>query len=297
MRRGLLTGAGAYLIWGLFPLYWPLLEPAGATEILAHRMVWSLVVMLGVLTVVRGWAALARATWRTWALVAAGAVLVSVNWGVYIYAVNHGQVLEAALGYFINPLVTVTLGVLILSEKLSRRQWAAVGLGLAAVVVIAANSTRFPWVSLVLAGSFAAYGLVKKVIRLPPTASLTAEGLVQFLPAVVFLILLHSGGRDTLTGHGAAHVVLLATAGVVTVVPLLAFAAAARALPLSTLGLLQYMTPVTQFLLGVLWAHEHMPTARWIGFGFVWVALVVLSFDGVATSRRSVRARHHEMAQ
>lgn len=297
MRRGLLTGAAAYLIWGLFPLYWPLLEPAGATEILAHRMVWSLAVMLVVLTVVRGWPVLVHAPGRTWALVAAGAVLVSINWGVYIYAVNHDQVVEAALGYFINPLVTVSLGVLIFAERLGIRQWIAVSLGLAAVVVIAVNSSRFPWVSLVLAASFAAYGLVKKVIRLPPTASLTAEGLVQFLPAVVFLILLHTGGRDTLAGHGAGHVTLLALSGVVTVIPLLAFAAAARALPLSTMGLLQFLTPVTQFLLGVFWAHEHMPTARWIGFGLVWIALIVLSIDGLAATRRSVRARDHEMAQ
>lgn len=297
MRRGLLTGVAAYLIWGLFPLYWPLLEPAGATEILAHRMVWSLVIMLLVLTAVQGWSELRRASLRTWALVAAAAVLVSVNWGVYIYAVNHNQVVEAALGYFINPLVTVSLGVVVFAERLSTRQWIAVLLGLAAVIVIATNSTRFPWVSLVLAASFAAYGLVKKVVRLPPTASLTAEGMVQFLPAVVFLIFLRTGGRDTLAGHGTGHVLLLALSGVVTVIPLLAFAAAARALPLSTLGLLQFLTPVTQFLLGVLWFHEHMPTARWVGFGFVWVALIMLSVDGLAATRRSVRARDHEMAQ
>ena len=297
MRRGLLTGTAAYLIWGLFPLYWPLLEPAGATEILAHRMVWSLVVMLVLLTVVRGWPALVSAPGRTWALVAAGAVLVSINWGVYIYAVNHDQVVEAALGYFINPLVTVSIGVLVLAERLRTRQWIAVSLGLAAVVVIAVNSARFPWVSLVLAGSFASYGVVKKVIRLPPTASLTAEGLVQFLPAVVFLTVLHTSGRDTLTGHGSGHVLLLGLSGVVTVIPLLAFAAAARALPLSTMGLLQFLTPVTQFLLGVLWAHEHMPTARWIGFGFVWVALILLSIDALAAARRSVGAGDHEMAQ
>ena len=286
-RRGLVLGVTAYLIWGLFPLYWPLLEPAGAIEILAHRMVWSLVVMLVVLTALRGWGALRRAGQRTWLLVGLGAVTIAVNWGVYIYAVNHDQVVDAALGYFINPLVSVVTGVLFFGERLRPALWAAVGLGAVAVVVIGIAGGHVPWISLVLAASFAGYGVVKKVVALPPPASLTAEGLVLLLPALAYLTLIRVHGNDTLVGHGTGHVLLLILSGLVTVVPLLAFAGAAQLLPLSILGLLQYLTPMAQFLLGVLWAHEHMPPARWIGFICVWAALAVMTADGLMTARRA----------
>ena len=290
-RRGLVLGVTAYLIWGLFPLYWPLLKPAGATEILAHRMIWSLVVMVLVLTVLRGWGALRRAGLRTWLLVALGAVTIAVNWGVYIYAVNNDQVVDAALGYFINPLVSVVTGVVFFGEKLRPALWVAVGLGAVAVVVIGIAGGHVPWISLILAASFAGYGVVKKVIALPPPASLTAEGLVLLVPALVFLSVLRVHGTDTLVGHGSGHIVLLVLSGVVTVVPLLAFAGAAQALPLSILGLLQYLTPMAQFLLGVLWAHEHMPPARWIGFICVWAALAVMTFDGLRAGQRARRTK------
>lgn len=285
MQRGVLYGVAAYLIWGLFPLYWPLLEPAGAGEILAHRMVWSLVVMAVVVTARRQWKVLRGAAGRTWLMVVAASVLISVNWGVYIYAVNSGHVVEAALGYFVNPLLSVTLGVLVFHERLQLLQWAAVALGAGAVVVISVASGRFPWVALVLAASFGLYGLVKKVIPLPPPASLTAEGIVLLIPALGFLTLLQVHGRSTLTGHGAGHVVLLAASGLVTVIPLLAFAAAARALPLSVLGLLQYLTPVVQFLIGVIWLDEKLSGARWAGFALVWVALILLSIAGLRLVR------------
>src|SRR6195952_5948654 len=170
-------------MWGLFPLYWPLLKPAGAGEILAHRMVWSLVVMSIVVTVLRGWSKIRAMTGRTWLLVVAASILISVNWGVYIYATNSGQVVDAALGYFINPLVSVSLGVLIFRERLSSLQWAAVGLGSCAVLLIAIAGGRFPWIAVVLAVSFGLYGLVKKVVPLPPPAGLTAEGMGVLLPA------------------------------------------------------------------------------------------------------------------
>ena len=288
MRRGVIFGVAAYLMWGLFPLYWPLLEPAGAAEILAHRILWSLVVMSVVVTVLRQWSKIRNMPGRTWLLVAAGSALISVNWGVYIYAVNSGQVVDAALGYFINPLVSVSLGVLIFRERLSSLQWAAVGLGSCAVLLIAIAGGRFPWIAVVLAVSFGLYGLVKKVVPLPPPAGLTAEGMVVLLPALAFLIVLQVQGRATLTGHGGGHVLLLVASGVVTVLPLLAFAAAAKALPLSILGLLQYMTPVVQFLIGVIWLHEEMSGARWVGFVFVWVALALLSLGGLLQARRSV---------
>ncbi len=286
MRRGLTFGATAYLIWGLFPLYFPLLTPAGSLEILAHRMVWSLVVAALVLTVVRGWPEIRATPPRVWALVLAGAVLIAINWGIYIWAVNNGEVVEAALGYFINPLVSVLMGVLIFGERLRLSQWVAVGLAACAVGVLAFAGGTVPWIALTLAASFACYGLVKKVIPLRPTASLTAEGMILALPALAFLTFLQFRGEATLTGHGTGHVLLLASSGVVTCVPLLAFAVAAQALPLSVLGLLQYLTPVAQFLLGVLWFHEAMPTYRWVGFALVWAALVVLSADALRAARK-----------
>ena len=284
MRRGLTYGAAAYLIWGLFPLYFPLLAPAGSLEILAHRMIWSLVVAAVVLTVVRGWPEIRSTPPRVWAQVLAGAVLIAINWGVYIWAVSNGAVVEAALGYFINPLVSVLMGVIIFKERLRIPQWAAVAVAACAVGVLAVAGGSVPWIALTLAASFACYGLVKKVIPLRPTASLTAEGMILTLPALGYLTFLQWSGGATLTGHGAAHVLLLASSGVVTCVPLLAFAVAAQALPLSVLGLLQYLTPVAQFLLGVLWFHEAMPTYRWVGFALVWVALVIMTADALRTA-------------
>ena len=295
MRRGLTFGAIAYLIWGLFPLYFPLLQPAGALEILAHRMVWSLVVSALVLTVVRGWGAITAMPLEVWALVLAGALLIGVNWGIYIWAVNNTHVVEAALGYFINPLVSVVLGVLIFAERLRLTQWIAVGLGAVAVTVLAVSAGTVPWVALSLAASFACYGLVKKVIPLAPTASLTSEGLILLLPALGYLTVGQFQGTSTLTIAGPGHVLLLASSGVVTCVPLLAFAVAAQALPLSVLGLLQYLTPVAQFLLGVLWFHEAMPPYRWVGFVLVWTALVMLTFDALRHTRNS-RSRAAEGA-
>lgn len=287
MRRGAVAGAAAYLMWGLFPLFWPLLEPAGAVEILAHRMIWSLVVMALVVSVLRQWRTISGMPAKIWWLVAAAAVLISVNWGLYIYAVNNGQVIGASLGYFMNPLVSVLIGVLLLGERLRATQWVAVGIGVAAVLVISIGDGRIPYLSLALAVSFGLYGLVKKVIPLPPTTSLTSEGIVLALPALATVTVLQSRGDGTLTGHGIGHLGLLMLTGVVTVIPLLAFAVAAQALPLSVLGLLQYLTPVVQFLLGVLWAHEKMPTTSWIGFAGVWCALVVLSASALR------RVRHH----
>ena len=295
MRRGLTFGAIAYLIWGLFPLYFPLLQPAGALEILAHRMVWSLVVSALVLTVVRGWGAIRAMPLEVWALVLAGALLIAVNWGIYIWAVNNTHVVEAALGYFINPLVSVVLGVLIFAERLRLTQWIAVGLGAVSVTVLAVSAGTVPWVALSLAASFACYGLVKKVIPLAPTASLTSEGLILLLPALGYLTVGQFQGTSTLTTAGPGHVLLLASSGLVTCVPLLAFAVAAQALPLSVLGLLQYLTPVAQFLLGVLWFHEAMPPYRWVGFVLVWTALVMLTFDALRHTRKS-RSRAAEAA-
>ncbi|GGZ16029.1 protein RarD [Streptomyces poonensis] len=291
-RTGLLNGFAAYGMWGLVPLFWPLLKPSGAAEILAHRMVWSLVLVGVALLVLRRWAwagELLRQP-RKLGLVTIAAAVITVNWGVYIWAVNAGHVVEASLGYFINPLVTIALGVLVLKERLRPVQWAAVGVGFAAVLVLAFGYGQPPWISLCLAFSFATYGLVKKKVNLGGVESLAAETAVQFLPALAYLLWLGSQGRSTFGTEGAGHAALLAATGVVTALPLVCFGAAAIRVPLSTLGLLQYLAPVFQFLLGILYFHEAMPPERWAGFSLVWLALALLTWDALRTARRAARA-------
>jgi chloramphenicol-sensitive protein RarD len=296
-RTGLLNGLAAYGMWGLVPLFWPLLKPAGAVESLAHRMVWSLAVVGVALLVLRrwSWAAELLRQPRKLGLVAVAAAVITVNWGVYIWAVNAGQVVEASLGYFVNPLVTVALGVLLLRERLRPVQWAAVGIGIVAVLVLTAGYGRPPWISLCLAFSFAIYGLVKKKISLGGIESLAAETAVQFLPALGYLLWLGSQGSSTFGGEGLGHAVLLASTGVVTALPLVCFGAAAIRVPLSTLGLLQYLAPVFQFLLGVLYFHEVMSRERWAGFSLIWLALSLLAWDALHTARRSSRTPGSEI--
>jgi chloramphenicol-sensitive protein RarD len=287
-RIGLLNGFAAYGMWGLVPLFWPLLKPASAAEILAHRMVWSLGFVVVALLVVRRWAwagELLRQP-RKLGLVTIAAAFITVNWGVYIWAVNSGHVVEASLGYFINPLVTIAMGVLLLKERLRPAQWVAVGVGLAAVIVLTVGYGQPPWISLCLAFSFATYGLVKKKVNLGGIESLAAETAIQFLPALGYLLWLGGRGDLTFASGGAGHAALLASTGVVTALPLVCFGAAAIRVPLSTLGLLQYMAPVFQFLLGILYFHESMPPARWAGFALVWLALVLLTRDAWHTARR-----------
>ncbi len=280
-RRGTLFGVAAYALWGSFPLYFPLLEPAGPLEILACRVVFSLVVVV-LLLLARG--RLSGAS-RLGALalrrLAVAAVLIAVNWGVYIWAVNHQHVVEASLGYFINPLVTVGLGVLVLHERLRRGQWVAIGVGLLAVAVLTVDYGRPPWLALILAASFGGYGLVKKRVGVPAASGLLVESAVLTLPAVAALVVLGAQGTLTLGHHGAGHDALLASAGLVTAVPLLLFAGAAARLPLSSLGLLQYLTPVLQLGVGVLVRHEPMPPARLAGFALVWAALGLLTVDAL----------------
>jgi chloramphenicol-sensitive protein RarD len=294
-RRGVLYGIGAYGLWGVFPLYFRLLERSGAVEVVLHRVLWSLLVCLAVVAAVRGWAELraALAVPRTVVTLGVGAVLLAVNWGVYIYAVNSGQVVEASLGYYINPLVTVLLGVLVLREKLRPLQWTAVGIGALAVAVLTGAYGRPPFIALTLALSFGLYGLIKNRVgaTVGALASLTTETLVLAPVAAIGLVVLEMQGQGHFTDNPPWQALLLASVGVATVVPLLFFAAAARRVPLSTIGLLQYLTPTLQLLCGVVLLGEHMSAARWGGFALVWVALVVLTADTVrAASRRRSEA-------
>ncbi|MES4904479.1 MULTISPECIES: EamA family transporter RarD [unclassified Streptomyces] len=288
-RSGLPYGLAAYGMWGLVPLFWPLLEPAGAVEILAHRMVWSLVAVILVLLVLRRWSwipPLLRQPARL-GLVAVAAAVISVNWGLYIWGVNSGHVVETSLGYFINPLVSIGFGVLLLRERLRPVQWAAVGVGVAAVAVLSIGYGSLPWIALTLAFSFATYGLAKKRIGLGGLESLAAETAVQFLPALGFVIFLTARGDSTFGSEGAGHSALLASSGLITALPLICFGTAAVRLPLSTIGMLQYIAPIFQFGLGVVVFHESMPPERWAGFSLVWLALALLTWDALRTARRA----------
>lgn len=282
-RRGLILGVVAYLIWGAFPLYWPLLEPAGAFEILAHRLIWSLVVMTGLVIGLRRapqfWA-LVRDR-RTLGLLALAAVTVTTNWATYIWGVNHGRVVETSLGYFVNPLVTMLLGVLILRERMRPLQWCALGIAAVAVAVLTLDYGHVPWIALILACSFGTYGLAKKQARAGAFESLALETALVAPFALAYVVGLAAAGRSHFTSEGTGHTLLFVSAGVVTAVPLICFGAAATRVPLVTLGLLQYLAPILQLALGVLHFHEPMSTGRWVGFAIVWAALAVFTADSL----------------
>ena len=294
----MLYGVAAYLLWGLFPLYWPLLEPAGAVEILAHRVVWSLLTMLVLVTASRRLPQL-RAIFgqhRVRNLLTLAAVVVAVNWGTYIWGVNHHRVVETSLGYFINPLVTVLMGVVILRERLRAWQWVALGIATVAVVGLTVDYGHPPWVALTLAFSFGTYGLAKKQAGVEAVESLTFETMVLVPVALAYLFWLGASGDGHFVGHGTGHALLLASTGIVTAVPLLCFGAAAIRVPMTTLGLLQYLAPILQFFLGVTVLHEHMSGMRWAGFGLVWVALVIFTVNANHQRRRAQVARAVEGA-
>ncbi|HVC41051.1 MAG TPA: EamA family transporter RarD [Candidatus Saccharimonadales bacterium] len=289
---GLLYGLSAYLLWGLFPLFWPLLEPANPLEILACRIVFCFAVIAAVLAVRRELGGIRRLDRGTVLRLCAAGIAIAVNWGVYIWGVNNGHVIETSLGYFINPLVTIGLGVAILHERLRAVQWWAVGLGVVAVAVLSVDYGRPPWIALTLACSFGGYGFLKKGVRASPPEGLLIEGAVTTVPALMMLGALVIAGDATFVGHAAnpGHLILLISAGPVTALPLLFFAGAATRLPLSTMGLLQYVTPVIQFAIGVLILRESTSFALLCGFALVWIALALLGFDGIR-HRRQAAAR------
>ncbi len=292
--RGLAAGLGAYLLWGVLPLYFPLLEPAGALEIIAHRVVWSLGFCALALAVTGTWRTLRAVRDRRTALgLALASVLVAGNWLTFVVGVLSGRTVDAALGYYVNPLVTVALAVLVLGERMRRAQWLALGIGTAAVVVIAVGMGSLPWVALVLAGTFGAYGLLKNRVgrSVPAITSLAVETAFLTPVAGAYLAWLAVSGGLAFGAHGTGHALALAASGVVTAVPLLLFGTAARRLPLSVVGLLQYVAPTMQFVVGVAVFGEPMPAARWWGFALVWVALVVLTVDGLRAGRAARLAR------
>jgi len=285
-KTGLFFGVSAYVLWGAFPLYWPLLEPASALEIVSHRAVWTMVFCIIILAITKS----LRATRETMkrpkvaAKLFLTSILISINWLVYIWATNNGHVVEASLGYYINPLVMIGFGVIILKEKLRLLQWCAVGIAAVGVLTLTIDYGRLPWIALTLAISWGSYGFVKKQLGLGALEGLAIETLIASLPYILYLIYIGEKGSGQF-GHGVGITILLISAGAITAIPLLLFNGSTTRLPLTVIGLLQYITPTIQFSIGVWVRHEAMPTARWIGFLIIWVALTTLAIDLVKSSR------------
>ena len=285
-NKGLLFGISAYIIWGLLPLYWKLVEEAGAYEILAHRGIWSLLICISLLALrkqLKSAYEMVRSS-RTLSLLFLASGLLTINWGVYIWSVTFNRVVEAALGYYITPLINVTFGVLLLREKLRPAQWIAVALAAAGVVILTLGYGSLPWIALVLAISWGSYSLIKKSLNLGALETLSLETLFAFLPNLVFLFIIQGNGSAEF-GSTWTISLLLFGAGAATVIPLLLFNGSTTRLPLSTVGLLQYITPTIMFFIGIFINNEDISMTKVIGFAFIWLALAVLSRDLYRSSR------------
>ncbi|MCO4770271.1 MAG: EamA family transporter RarD [Deltaproteobacteria bacterium] len=289
-RSGPLYALGAYALWGFFPLYWAMLKAASAPEVLGHRIAGTFALLLVWMAATRRWTLLLGLDRRRLGLLAGASALVTLNWLTYIWGVQNGHVVETSLGYFINPLVNVGLGVWLLGERMRRPQLVAIGLAAVAVLILTVDYGRVPWIAFTLALTFAFYGLLKKKAGVPSVPALFVETAFVAPLAVAYLVSLRLEGTDTLLRLGATHDLLLLGAGVATAIPLLLFGAAANRVALSTLGVLQYLAPSIQFVCGVAFLGEEMPPTRWAGFAFVWVALMVFSWDALRTARRQRRA-------
>ena len=294
-RRGVWIAIAAYVAWGLMPLYWHLLKVVPAMQIMAHRVVWSALLVCGWLGFKygRGWVRETLSRPHAAPLLALSGALIAFNWGLYIWAVNAGHVVESALGYFINPLLSVMLGVVVLKERLNRVQWLSVGIAAIGVLWLTVSYGSFPWIALALAASFGIYGLVRKLLGVPPVRGLGVESLWLLLPALAFLLWSEASGQGHLLPHadavgwGWSVLGLLVFGGVLTSLPLIGFAAAVQRIPYSLVGLLQYISPTLQLLVGVLVLHEPFGQERAIGFGFIWLALALYAGDGLLRARRS----------
>ena len=285
-KLGLLFGVTAYTLWGLFPLYWLLLEAANPLEIVSHRAVWTLVFCVIVLAATKALKSTLSTLQRP--MVAAklflSSILVSINWLVYIWATNNNHVVEASLGYYINPLIIIAFGVILLKEKMRPLQWAAVSIASIGVIILTVDYGRLPWVALALALSWGTYGLVKKQLGLGALEGLAIETMIAFIPYCGYLIFIGAKGEGQF-GNNIGLTALLISAGAITAIPLLLFNGSTNRLPYSTIGLLQYITPTIQFSIGVWVNNEAMPTARWVGFIFIWMALITLAGDLIKSGR------------
>ena len=286
-QKGTWYAAAAYGIWGFVPIYWKWLQEIPALQLICHRIIWSSVLLLAIVVGSHNWSALwhAARSRRVIGIYAAAAVVVGINWFVYVWAVNAGFIMQTALGYFINPLVSVFLGVLVFHEKLRPWQWVAIGLACLGVLTLTAVHGSLPWIALALAFSFGTYGLLKKMAPLGAIQGLALETSILFVPAIVYLMYVDRLGTGGFGHAGGVRTLLMVGTGPVTTLPLLLFAAAIRRIPLSAMGMLQYINPTMQFLIGVLLYKEPFTSAQFVGFGIVWAALAMYAVEGYVTGR------------
>jgi chloramphenicol-sensitive protein RarD len=288
MNRGIAFGIGAYLLWGVLPIYWKAIDTVDSLEILAHRIVWSMVLLAAIIGFRRSWPQIRDLRRGAFSRLLIAGSLLTLNWAVYIWAVNNGHIVESSLGYFINPLLNVALGVVVLKERLDSIQWLAIGIAAVGVAYMTITVGAVPWIALVLATSFAVYALLKKqMIAIGPFESLTVEIAFVMLPAIGFLAVLAGAGDGSFVAAGPRITILLILTGLATALPLLLFGAAATRIPLSTIGLLQYIAPTMQFLIGVLIYDEIVGRDRLVGFVMVWLALVIYTANGFTKHRRT----------
>jgi chloramphenicol-sensitive protein RarD len=289
LNKGILAGIGAYIIWGFFPIYFKALQSVSALEIMFHRVVWSFLFLILVVLIRREWPRLKGelSSPKIFLVYTLAACLLAANWLVYIYGVNSGQVVETSLGYFINPLFSVALGVLFLRERLRLTQWLPIALAACGVIYLTLELGKLPWIALALATTFSLYGLLKKVAPLGALYGLTLETAILFIPGLLYLFFLESNNQGAFASAEGSVTILLALAGVITSVPLLLFATAARSIPLYMVGLLQYIAPTCQFLLGVFLYQEPFTQTQLIGFSIIWIALAIYSFEGLIVRRRA----------
>jgi chloramphenicol-sensitive protein RarD len=291
MNKGIWNGLGAYILWGFFPIYWKLLHDVPALQVIGHRIIWSFLLLLAVILLTRQWKDFRAAAFapKVIGIYAIAGILLSVNWLIYVWGVNSGFIVETSLGYFINPLVSVLLGVFFLRERLRAMQWVAVGLAAAGVIYLTLTYGRPPWIALSLAVSFGIYGLAKKLAPLGSLYGLTLETALVFPIALVYLVLVQSSGTGAFLQQGALTDILLFGTGAVTSIPLLMFASAARQIPLTMIGVLQYIAPTLQFMIGVFLYHEPFDQSRLIGFSLVWMALIIFWVENYLANRVPVQ--------
>lgn len=285
-KAGLLFGVSAYTLWGLFPLYWPLLKPANPLEIVSHRAVWTVVFCVIILAITKSLKSTLATFKRKHVAVKlfSTSLLISINWLVYIWATNNGHVVEASLGYYINPVIIIAMGVILLHEKMRKLQWISIAIASTGVLVLTIDYGRLPWIAIALALSWGSYGFIKKSLGLGALEGLAIETMISSVPYLGYLIYLGAEGKGQF-GNGFLITTLIISAGAVTAIPLLLFNGATTRLPFTIIGLLQYITPTLQFAIGVWVLHEDMPAARWIGFVIIWIALVVLATDLFRSNR------------
>jgi chloramphenicol-sensitive protein RarD len=287
MNRGIWYAIGAYVWWGFFPIYWKLLKHVPALQLIGHRIVWSFAALIIVIIIIRQWNEFRKSvfTYKILRLYLLAAILIAVNWFMYVWAVNAGHIVETSLGYYINPLLSVFMGVIFFRERLNLWQWIPIGMAAAGVIYLTISMGSLPWIALILAFSFASYGLVKKVAPLSSLYGLTLETFILLVPAAVFLIYSEHSGSGAFTHYGWLSDLMIIGSGVITTIPLLLFASAAKRIPLSFIGILQYISPTIQFLIGVLFYKEQFSFEQFLGYSFVWIALIIFGFNSFASYR------------